>query len=327
MKGNKIDLLVFGETTLDTISHVERLSLPEGAAPKILRTNGPSVGGRGTNVGTYASIMGANVALISACGIDYKKKYDEFPITNKINHDYLFIDDDTDSTAKAIVFRDPGQAITYFHPGLIGNKNKLKKYKSHIRKSLKEISPKFVYCTSELHGMVDEVFKFYSSSRETIKVYAPGPEVENIKAPVLKRILNNTDIVFLNYKEMTSFQSILETQISEILSLYSLQSIIITIGEIGALLLRVSNKKLKSDWYPSYPVKKEDVIDTTGAGDSLAGAFLGNMTTKKTINLPESLRYGIVTSSIVVQHQGCLVPHLSKSQIADRLKKYPKLKS
>ena len=113
------DLLVFGETTLDSISHVDALPLPESVASRITSLRDPSIGGRGANVGTYAATFGIDVALLSACGEDYISAYNKFPLRHRVKDEFIFKDTARFATARVWVYKDKSKAVTFFHPGVL----------------------------------------------------------------------------------------------------------------------------------------------------------------------------------------------------------------
>lgn len=319
MKKHKCDLLVFGETTLDTISQVKHLPLPEGPAAKINSMEGPKVGGRGANVGTYAAAFGIGVELLTACGPDYFKQYDALALKQGVLRDYIHVSECDKDTAQALVFRDASRAVTYFHPGMLYSES----YKKHIRESISALCPKAVYCTSELHGMVHEVFKQYKGSR-IVKAYHPGPEIEHVPVPRLTNILQFCDFLFVNCTEKKALESILDQALWQIMATHNIRVAVTTFAEAGAVLTTCSNHDINEVYVPNYPVSREDYKDSTGAGDALSGAFMGSYLTMATEDPILALRFGTAVSSLVVETIGCIVPNLSLSMVQERYNEYCK---
>jgi hypothetical protein len=65
---------------------------------------------------------------------------------------------------------------------------------------------------------------------------------------------------------------------------------IVTLGERGAMIVDENKKKI----IPTTPVKKEDIVDSVGAGDTFSGAFAYQF--QKTKNLIESIKFANCTA-------------------------------
>jgi sugar/nucleoside kinase (ribokinase family) len=330
------DLLVFGETTRDTIAIVDGLPLSDGAAARVGHIRGPSLGGRAVNVATYATLLGATAHILSACDRSYVDDYSALQLTTHANMGDVFHYEQRQDNAQALIFRDEVHSITFFYPGagIVNGPNggvsdAESKYKGHVRRVVKETSPRFVYCTSELHALVDEVMSHYSRQSAVIRVYSPGPEVQRLPKAQLARILEHTNVLFVNYFEMQQVQQTERASLAEIMRRYKLDAVVATLGHAGALLLHTAPKSKvpATHWLP-IPKEKAPLLDATGAGDALAGGFLGYLTRLKSKAKPKlddyvvALKYGMVMASFVIEHYGTLVPDLSRAAIDDRFAEY-----
>ena len=121
----------------------------------------------------------------------------------------------------------------------------------------------------------------------------------NSKRDKLIDVIKKSNLLFLNEDEAkllaetdNIFKSI------DIISDYFKGTIVIKRGEYGAFIF----KKGKYFFSPAYPVK--DVFDTTGAGDSFAGAFMGFLAQNGVYEfnfLKKALLYGVVSASFVIE--------------------------
>lgn len=333
----KCDLLVFGETTRDTIATVDNLPLPAGAAARVSNIRGPSLGGRAVNVATYAKLFGADAHVLSACDHSYVSEYEKLALTAHADMQSMFRFNEGKDNAQALIFRDAGRQVTFFYPGTAivtgedGNAIDAEStYKKHVRDIIQhEYSPKLLYCTSELHALVDEIMGYYSKTNSVTRIYSPGPEVQRISREKLARILECTNILFLSYFEMQQIQKAMGASLSEIMRSYNVDVAVATLGHVGSLLLHRTRKSNTptTQWLPVVR-EKLPVVDTTGAGDALAGGFLGYLITKSKTSKPkledymEALKYGMVLSSFVIEHYGTLVAQLSLSEVHARFHEY-----
>lgn len=77
------------------------------------------------------------------------------------------------------------------------------------------------------------------------------------------------------------------------------RSVVITLGERGAIVADRTGSE-------HFPAKKVPVVDTTGAGDSFAGALAAALVTGD--SLSDAVRKGIDASALTVQHPGAQPP-------------------
>ncbi len=96
-------------------------------------------------------------------------------------------------------------------------------------------------------------------------------------------------------------------------------------GEHGALLFH------EDVIFPSVGFSLESVVDPTGAGDSFAGAMIGNLAAKNKTSFSEikkSVIYGNVMGSFAVEKYGLAgLTSLKKSDITKRVRQYEKMVS
>ena len=141
-----------------------------------------------------------------------------------------------------------------------------------------------------------------------------------------ENLLSKINILFINEGEL----NLLTKHYNTIKSLCllrkaypHLQLIVVKRGEYGCIV------DFKGKWHirPAFPV--QELVDPTGAGDSFAGAFLGNLAKEKTLDekrVQESCQYGTVVSSFTVQGFGLKsLVSLTETQVQSRVQEYQKL--
>lgn len=328
------DLLVFGETTRDFIASVDSLPIPEGAAALFYDdAMRQSLGGRAVNVATHARLFDHDVRILSACDDSYLEEYHRSNLRHASTGDVYR----SRTTAKAWVFRDrTNHQMTFFDPGAAilrrdrDDPSSVSEpeatYKDHLEKKMADHRPLYLYCTSELHGFVEAFIQHYAAS-STVSIFSPGPEVQLIKEERLRRILSHTSVLFFNSFEMQQVEDKLGLSLQEIMREYSsLEAVVITLGRAGGTLLcRSSTGIPETHWLPAAKPDTE-VIDQTGAGDAVAGGFLGyvinDVKQGKSPSYIDALKYGLVVASFVVETYGTLVHGLAPDRVEARLRKY-----
>ncbi|MCK9151232.1 carbohydrate kinase family protein [Methanobacterium alcaliphilum] len=104
--------------------------------------------------------------------------------------------------------------------------------------------------------------------------FAPGALLSSYGIEKLKPVLQNTDILFLNEKEVEILTGNNIMEGSKLLIDEGVSAVIITQGANGATLF-VENKEIHD------PVGKAKVVDTTGAGDAFAAGFVAKWISNK----------------------------------------------
>ena len=86
----------------------------------------------------------------------------------------------------------------------------------------------------------------------------------------LREIAREADFFILNDEEVKALAGV--GSISRALELLEARTLVVTLGELGAI---ISSEEKGIQMVPALAVPKGDVVDTTGAGDSWCGAFMG----------------------------------------------------
>lgn len=81
---------------------------------------------------------------------------------------------------------------------------------------------------------------------------------------------------------------------------------VVTQGKDPVLVATKQDDTVECKEYPVTLLKKEQIVDTNGAGDSFVGGFLSQILQGKDIET--AVRAGIWLSSQVIQRSGCTFP-------------------
>lgn len=152
----------------------------------------------------------------------------------------------------------------------------------------------------------------YIKKNNTKLILAPSTSMIRDGYKNLKKLLSQSEIIFLNRNEATEIAFNEKKKTSNVNSLIGLlhklgpKIICITDGTKGAHCS--DSKKV----YFS-PIKKAKTVDVTGAGDAFASGFLGFYL--KGDSIKESLKAGIINSASVVQYIGTTEGLLVKKDI------------
>jgi ribokinase len=85
-------------------------------------------------------------------------------------------------------------------------------------------------------------------------------------------------------------------------------TVVLTLGAAGARILPDG---------PTLPALPAQVVDTTGAGDSLAGGLAAGLA--EGLPLPEALTLGLATASLCVERYGCQPAMPTRAEVDERL--------
>jgi len=290
-----MSVLIVGSVALDTI---------EAGGKKVKEVLGGSA--------VYASVASSflsKTSIISAAGKDFPEKYVNLLKKHKIDVSGLQIADGKTFRWKGKYSCDFNNAVTLhtklnvfknFKP-IIQNKNKNGGYLL-----LANIDPDIQL--QALKNLCNVKLVALDTMNLWIKT----------KIKKLKNLFKLTDILFVNEEEAKQFtgkKNIIAA--AKALSKTGPAIIIIKRGEYGSFLF----KKNEMFFVPSYPVEK--VTDTTGAGDTFAGAFISYVESKKNVSSPvlkHAMFYAAVMASFNIESFSISrLSNLTKKEISARL--------
>jgi len=183
------------------------------------------------------------------------------------------------------------------------------------------------HLSGEANCLVKKIEVILKQKPEIKLAWNPGGVQLDAGAEKFKKILQNTEILFLNKEEAEKFSGIKNqrfykkaglkqvynlTQTFEYFQNLGVKIVVITDGRNGA-----QASSGKSVFY--CPVKNQKRVDTLGAGDSFASGFTSALILKK--GLQTALKFGTLNATSVVNHYGAQRGLLTLNKIMQELKK------
>lgn len=293
-------LTVFGSTALDTIR----------TPKKILKD---VLGGAATFAAISASNF-VNTGLIAVIGKDFPDKY------YKILSKYLDLKGLTIKEGKTFRYDGIYDNTLSSRQTLKTDLNVLADFKPTVPEEYRK--SQFVYLANndpdQNSALIKEFDKVKFSMCDTIEFW-----ISTKRESVIKMI-KSVDAVVINDEEakMLTKEFNLIKCAKKIMG-WGAKYVIIKKGEHGSLMF------FEDVIFPSVGFSLENVVDPTGAGDSFAGAMIGYMASKNSINLSEirkAVVYGNVLGSLTVEKYGLeSLLQIKKADIRKRFKLYEKM--
>lgn len=167
-----------------------------------------------------------------------------------------------------------------------------------LKDALKEAQPNLVYIAPNSFKIQKNLLEYAKLTKAIIALGVHEFDLKNMKYPKkVLDLLNHVNLLFLNdfeAKLITEACSFFEA--IEVLKLYSINKVIaVTMGRKGVLLIYDG----KTIHVPAFAINE---VDSTGAGDSFAGAFSAKYLICK--NIIEACKYGCLISSLTVSDFG-----------------------
>jgi ribokinase len=283
-------IIVIGSSNTDMVVKSKKLPLP---GETILGgTFLMNAGGKGANQAVAAARLGGNVTLVAKVGNDvFGKQSVEGFKKEKINADFVFIDEGTPSGTALIMVNEEGENCIVVAPG--ANAQLLPADIEQV----KDISDAAIILMQLEIPMItiEAVAKNAKANHQKIIINpAPAQKLSN-------ELLNDLFLITPNETEATLLtgikveDEITASQAAEVFLSKGVQNVIITLGKQGAYF---KNKELK--FKTDAPIVK--AIDTTAAGDTFSGALAVAVTEK--MSWPQAVQFAVQAASIAVTRMG-----------------------
>lgn len=327
-KDKQIDILAIGDIATDVfikIKDAEETCDPQGEHCKLCLKFGGKIPyesaevcfatGNSSNVAICASRLGLKSALMANIGDDQTG----VDCLDKLNREKV----DT-----YCIKKESGK-ITNYHYVLWYDKEhtiltKHEKYKyewTKTKESEEYHSPAWIYLSSlgeDSLSFYNEIIEYLKRNIKVKLAFSPGSFQIKLGTEVLKDIYKNTEVFICNHKEaqiiLTNENEDIPTLLKEMYDLGP-KIVVITDGRKGAYSYD-GNDILFIKAFAEQPA-----VESTGAGDSFSGAFIGALSLGKEISL--ALVWGVANSRSVVSYVG---PHkglLTRDQIEEYIKNAP----
>ncbi|MDN3504876.1 MAG: D-glycero-beta-D-manno-heptose-7-phosphate kinase [Rhabdochlamydiaceae bacterium] len=309
-KLSSIHVLVVGDFMLDhyTIGKIERIS-PEAPVP-IMQISGESCrpGGAG-NVALNLAALGAQVSLLGMIGHDdYGQKLVDSIDTSQINRETLFQEDSLSTIVKKRLIAGSQQLmrLDYEKIEVLSEKQEQIVIDSLTQKTNVDVVAISDYNKGFLTpNILKAVIHWASQNSIPVLVDPKGDDFSKYRGATL--IKPNLKEAYLASKlgKDSSIDDVAEALINQA----QLKSLVITRSEKGISLFN------KGEIRADFPVVAQEVMDVTGAGDTVLAVLcfaVGNG-----LNLSEAIELANMASGLAIGRLGCA--HITLSEIAARL--------
>ena len=293
-------LTVFGSTALDTIR-----------TPK--KTLKDVLGGAATFAAISASNF-VNTGLIAVVGKDFPNEY------YKILSKYLDLQGLTVKEGNTFRYDGSYNKTLSSRKTLKTELNVLADFNPTVPQEYRK--SQFVYLANndpdQNSTLIKEFYKVKFSMCDTIEFW-----ISTKRESVIKMI-KAVDAVVINDEEaklLTKEFNLIKC--AKKMMEWGAKYVIIKKGEHGSMMF------FDDVVFPSVGFSLEDVVDPTGAGDSFAGAMIGYLASKNSVNLSDikkAVVYGNVLGSFAVEKYGLDgLLQIKKTDITKRVKLYEKM--
>jgi ribokinase len=284
-------IVVIGSSNTDMVIKCEHLPAP---GETILGGNFfMNAGGKGANQAVAAARLNGDVTFIAKAGNDvFGTQAIELFTKENINTKYIFIDDKNPSGVALIIVDTNGENCIAVAQGANGN------LLVDDLKTLTHVLEKAEIILVQLEIPIQTIEYAAMIAKQHNKTFILNP------APACKlsdELLSKVSIITPNEKEAEMLTGISinnidsAKQAAQILSAKGIKTVIITLGEEGALLYHNNQFNLIA-------ANKVSAVDTTAAGDVFNGALAVALSEKKSIE--EAVRFANIAASISVTRLG-----------------------
>jgi sugar/nucleoside kinase (ribokinase family) len=252
----RVDVAVLGTCNLDFISRVSKFAGPDEEVN--MGQLHQSVGGSAANAALTLNDMGIKTGVITRVGEDYGGNliFSRLKEAGIGTERVVSMDEPTGMTFIAV--DDQGERSIYVHMGANAHFELLKEDKAYIG------GAKVLHLT----GMYWEVVEEASQHAHALS-FNPGMLLSSFGLSKLKNTIKRADMLFLNQKEAKVLTGMEPSTGAELLVEMGVPRVVLTMGRDGAALYTPEEKIISL-------AMETTVLDTTGAGDTFAAAFLAS---------------------------------------------------
>ena len=304
----KVDIVGLGEVVLDWVAEIPHFPKPDEKIDAL--SENYFSGGVTANYVVAVARLGASCGFIGAVGDD---AYGDFLIND-------FQDENVDTT---LTLKKPGKK-TPVNFIFVAKGEKTIIQSPHMQTTKLEISDlneeyiagaKLMH-TTMIHPKLTENAIGVAKENEVKISIDLESQIAQRGWDNLKKILLNVDILIPNKEGAKSItNSSTPEEAAKILIKKGIPLVIITMGEKGAL---ITTKDFQKE-IPTFKV--DNIVDTTGAGDTFNGAFSVAYLIKEW-DLEKSCKYANAAASLKIQKLGARTGMPSENELVAFLKKH-----
>ncbi len=299
-----MNLLAVGTVAFDAIE------TPFGKTDKIL-------GGAATYIGLSASVLNANVSLVSVVGGDFPQEYLDLLTNRNINIEGIEIFPDEKTFFWAGKYHNDLNSRDTMATEL----NVLEKFEPKIPEHCKNYD---ILLLGNLHPSTQLAVLNGMSCRPKLVILDTMNFWMNHTWDLLMEVIAKSDVITINDEEARQLSGEYSLpKAAQKIHKMGPKYVIIKKGEHGALLF--SEGKVFA--IPALPL--EEVFDPTGAGDTFAGGFAAHLAATKSIsfeNMKTAVIVGSAMASFTVEKFGTeRLLEVSPMILKQRIKKFQEL--
>ena len=299
-----MNLLAVGTVAFDAIE------TPFGKTDKIL-------GGAATYIGLSASVLNANVSLVSVVGGDFPQEYLDLLINRNINIEGIEIFPNEKTFFWAGKYHNDLNSRDTMATEL----NVLEKFEPNIPEHCKNYD---ILLLGNLHPSTQLAVLNGMSCRPKLVILDTMNFWMNHTWDLLMEVIAKSDVITINDEEARQLSGEYSLpKAAQKIHKMGPKYVIIKKGEHGALLF--SEGKVFA--IPALPL--EEVFDPTGAGDTFAGGFAAHLAATKSIsfeNMKTAVIVGSAMASFTVEKFGTeRLLEVSPMILKQRIKKFQEL--
>ncbi|MFG3045661.1 ribokinase [Streptomyces sp. NPDC048202] len=277
-------IVVLGSTNMDLVTYVAKA--PQRGETVTGREFRTIPGGKGANQATAAARAGAVVSLIGAVGNDaYGTRLRETLEHSGVDTDFLRTVEGPSGTAHIVVDDEGGNSIVVI-PGANGTVDHLSPGDEGLIASADAL-------LLQLEVPLPAVIAGAEAARRhgVRTVLTPSPA-----QPLPEELLSVTDVLVPNAYEAVTLTGRTDPLDAAVGLLDLVPEVVLTLGEAGVLYVSRDTEPL------AVPAHQVAAIDSTGAGDTFAGAYAVAVAEEKPLR--EALSWAAAAAALSVQREG-----------------------
>ncbi len=270
------DLVVLGHVSID---HIRIPGKPEVILP----------GGAAAAVATSAALAGAKVGLVTKVGEDFPREWLEKLasildvrgvqiLPGKTIHIYM-------------VYHEDGSVDAPVDMGVARRMGETPIPEEYLNSEIFHIAP--IPPEEQLKAL-----RRLQGKRISLDFNPTYMEDYKTKTGLMREIVSRVEVLFPNEREaLVITKAGTAREAAEVLHEWGAELVVITRGERGVLLYDGEFRE-----FPALPIREEEIVDPTGAGDAFAGGFLAGYSRGK--SLEECVRLGLERAREVLKKEG-----------------------
>ncbi|MFF8928516.1 ribokinase [Streptomyces longwoodensis] len=285
------DIVVLGSTNMDLVAYVEKA--PRRGETVTGREFRTVPGGKGANQAVAAAHAGGTVSLIGAVGDDaFGGRLRSTLEHSGVSTDHLRTVEGSSGTAHIVVDDEGGNAIVVV-PGANGTVDRLAPGDEGLIASADAL---LLQLEIPLAAVVAGARTARAHGVRTILTPAPAQ-------PLPPDLFDATDLLVPNEHEATTLTGRTDPLQAAVALLEVVPEVVVTLGESGVLYAARGQEPV------SVPAPRVTAVDSTGAGDTFAGALAVALGEERPVR--EALAWAAAAASLSVQRPGASasMPH------------------